>query len=64
MADENEDQWLYGDSTDGKEYTPISVQPESQENDSTPITTEEKSENLDDQKAETAPDPTSEVCYP
>lgn len=62
MADENEDQWLYGDSTDGKEYTPTSAQPESQENDSLPATIQEKSETLEDQKAENVPDAPTEVC--
>lgn len=60
MADENEDQWLYGDSTDGKEYTPTSVQPESQENDSIPATIQEKSEILEDQKTENVIDPPTE----
>lgn len=63
MADENEDQWLYGDSTDGKEYTPTSVQPESQENDSIPATIQEKSEILEDQKTENVIDPPTEVRF-
>lgn len=63
MADENEDQWLYGDSTDGKEYTPTSVQPENQENDSISTTIQEKSETLEDQKTENTPDPPTEVRF-
>lgn len=63
MADENEDQWLYGDSTDGKEYTPSSVQGENQENDNTPVTIQEKSQTLEDQKAENVPEPPTEVRF-
>lgn len=63
MADENEDQWLYGDSTDGKEFTPTSVQPENQENDSISTTIQEKSETLEDQKTENTPDPPTEVRF-
>lgn len=63
MADENEDQWLYGDSTDGKEYAPTSVQPESQENDSISATVQEKSQILEDQKTENIPDPPTQVRF-
>ncbi|XP_017883896.1 pre-mRNA 3'-end-processing factor FIP1 [Ceratina calcarata] len=62
MADENEDQWLYGDSTDGKEYTPASIQPENQdESDSLPATVQEKSQTPEDQKTEDVPDPPTET---
>ncbi|OAD60553.1 Pre-mRNA 3'-end-processing factor FIP1 [Eufriesea mexicana] len=61
MADENEDQWLYGDSTDGKEYAPTPVQPEIQENDSIPTTVQEKSQILEDQKTENIPDPPTQI---
>lgn len=63
MADENEDQWLYGDSTDGKEYTPPSVQADSQENDSASVTNQDKSQSLEDEKAENTTDPAAEVCF-
>lgn len=61
MADENEDQWLYGDSADGKEYVPSSVQPENQENDPISVSIPEKSQALEDQKMEDIPEPPTEV---
>lgn len=64
MADENEDQWLYGDSTDGKEYTPEAVEQESQENDSTIVTNQEKSQTSEDQKMESTTDTAAEVRFP
>lgn len=57
MADENEDQWLYGDSADGKEY--INIQSEIQQNDSTKI--QEKSQIQEDQKMEGSNETPSEV---
>lgn len=57
MADENEDQWLYGDSVDGKEY--INIQSEIQQNDSTK--TQEKSQIQEDHKMEGTNETPSEV---
>lgn len=57
MADENEDQWLYGDSTDGKEYS--NIQSEIQQNDSTK--TQEKSQTQEDCKMEGTDETPSEV---
>lgn len=58
MADENEDQWLYGDSTDGKEY--VNIQSEiQQQNDSTKI--QEKSQIQEDHKMEGINETPSEV---
>lgn len=52
MADENEDQWLYGDSTDTKEYTPATAQADVQQNDLTPGKVQEKSTPQEDQTAD------------
>lgn len=57
MADENEDQWLYGDSTDGKEY--VNIPSEIQQNDSTK--TQEKSQIPEDLKMEGTNETLSEV---
>lgn len=57
MADENEDQWLYGDSTDGKEY--VNIPSEIQQNDSTK--TQEKSQIPEDLKMEGTNETPSEV---
>lgn len=61
MADDNEDQWLYGDSVEGKEYTPTNVQSESQQNDSTLAKIQEKSHSPEDQKMESVNEMPSEV---
>jgi len=60
MADESEDQWLYGDSIDGKEYTP-NIQSEVQ-NDSALAETQEHSQIQEDQKMESINETPSEVC--
>jgi len=60
MADENEDQWLYGDSTE-KEYTPTNIQSEVQENDSMLITIQDKSQTQEDQQMEGTNETLSEV---
>lgn len=52
MADENEDQWLYGESNDGKEYTPTNIQSEVQQNDSLLINIQDKSQTQEDQQVE------------
>ncbi|KYM78376.1 Pre-mRNA 3'-end-processing factor FIP1 [Atta colombica] len=52
MADESEDQWLYGDSTDGKEYTSTNIQSEIQQNDSTLSEVHENLQIREDQKME------------
>ncbi|KYQ58062.1 Pre-mRNA 3'-end-processing factor FIP1 [Trachymyrmex zeteki] len=52
MADESEDQWLYGDSTDGKEYTSTNIQSEIQQNDSTLSEVQENLQIREDQKME------------
>lgn len=57
MADENEDQWLYGDSADGKDYA--NIQSEIQQNDSTKI--QEKSQTQEDRKIEGTSETPSEV---
>lgn len=57
MADENEDQWLYGDSTDGKEYS--NIQSEIEQNDSTK--TQEKSQIQEDCKVEGTNEMSSDV---
>lgn len=62
MADESEDQWLYGDSTDGKEYTPANIQSEVQQNDSILAEAQENSQTQEDQKVEGAGETSSEVC--
>lgn len=62
MADESEDQWLYGDSTDGKEYTPTNVQSEVQQNDSMLAEVQENSQTQEDQKVEGAGEVPSKVC--
>lgn len=62
MADESEDQWLYGDSTDGKEYTPANIQSEVQQNDSVLAEAQENSQTPEDQKLEDAGETLSEVC--
>lgn len=60
MADESEDQWLYGDSTDSKEYTPANIQSEIQQNDSTLAEAQNK-QTQEDQKMEGAGETPSEV---
>lgn len=62
MADESEDQWLYGDSTDGKEYTPTNIQSEVQQNDSMLAEVQENSQTQEDQKVEGVGEASSEVC--
>lgn len=62
MADESEDQWLYGDSTDGKEYSPTNVQSEVQQNDSVLAEAQESSQTSEDQKPEGAGETQPEVC--
>lgn len=57
MADENEDQWLYGDSADGKEYA--NIQSEIEQNDSIKI--QEKSQSEEDIKIEGANETPPEV---
>lgn len=52
MADESEDQWLYGDSADAKEITAVSTQADVEHNDSTPDKMEDKTQPQDDQTAE------------
>lgn len=59
MADENEDQWLYGDSTDGKEYASTNIQSEVQQNDSMLINIQDKSQ--EDQQVEGTNGTSSEV---
>lgn len=61
MADESEDQWLYGDSTDSKEYTPTNVQSELQQNDSTLVEAQENLQTQEDQKMEGVGETPSEV---
>lgn len=61
MADESEDQWLYGDSTDSKEYTPANIQSEVQQNDSVLAEAQESSQTPEDQKLE-GDGEMSEVC--
>jgi hypothetical protein len=61
MADESEDQWLYGDSTDSKEYTPTNVQSELQQNDSTLVEAQENLQTQEDQKMESVDETPSEV---
>ena len=62
MADESEDQWLYGDSTDGKEYTSPNIQSEIQQNDSTLSEVHENLQIREDQKMEGTGEIPSEVC--
>ena len=62
MADESEDQWLYGDSTDGKEYTSTNIQSEIQQNDSTLSEVQENLQIREDQKMEGTGEIPSEVC--
>lgn len=62
MADESEDQWLYGDSTDGKEYTSTNIQSEIQQNDSTLSEVQENLQIREDQKMEGVDEIPSEVC--
>lgn len=61
MADDNEDQWLYGDSAEGKDYTPANIQSESHQNDSAPAKLQEKSQVPEDRKMESAKETPSEV---
>lgn len=61
MADENEDQWLYGDSTDTKEYTPATAQADVQQNDLTPGKVQEKSTPQEDQTADATGEAPPEV---
>lgn len=60
MADDNEDQWLYGDSAEGKEYAPTNISSESQ-NDSASAKLQEKSQVPEDQKGEGVNETPSEV---
>lgn len=62
MADDNEDQWLYGDSVEGKEYTSTNTQSENQQNDSTFSKAQEKSYSPKDQKVDNTDETLSEVC--
>ncbi|KYN20732.1 Pre-mRNA 3'-end-processing factor FIP1 [Trachymyrmex cornetzi] len=61
MADESEDQWLYGDSTDGKEYTSTNIQSEIQQNDSTLSEVQDNLQIREDQKMEGAGEIPSEM---
>lgn len=61
MADESEEQWLYGDSTDGKELSPTNVQIENQQNDSMPINSQETSQILEEKKNDNVPERLPEV---
>jgi len=61
MADENEDQWLYGDSTDAKEYTPASIQADVQQNDSIPDKIQEKIQSPEGEIVEGISETPSEV---
>ncbi|XP_015604820.1 pre-mRNA 3'-end-processing factor FIP1 isoform X2 [Cephus cinctus] len=56
MADENEDQWLYGDSVDGKEAATSNTPSEALEVETTPLSTQEESQNEEEQKMEDIPD--------
>lgn len=62
MADESEDQWLYGDSTDGKEYTSTNTQSDVKQNDSTLAEAQENLQTQEDQKVEGVGETPSEVC--
>ncbi|XP_011704125.1 PREDICTED: pre-mRNA 3'-end-processing factor FIP1 [Wasmannia auropunctata] len=57
MADESEDQWLYGDSTDSKEFISANIKSEIQQNDSTLAEAQESSQTQEDQKVEVADEP-------
>lgn len=62
MADDNEDQWLYGDSAEGKDYTPTNIQSsESHQNESVLTKLAEKSQAPEDQKMESSNEIPSEV---
>lgn len=61
MADENEDQWLYGDSVDGKDYTPTNIQSETQPDDPALIEAREKPPTSEEQTLELANEVLSEV---
>jgi hypothetical protein len=61
MADENEDQWLYGDSADAKEYTPANVQTDIPQNDSIPDKIQEKVQSQEDEIVEGINEIPSEV---
>ncbi|KYN05653.1 PREDICTED: pre-mRNA 3'-end-processing factor FIP1 [Cyphomyrmex costatus] len=61
MADESEDQWLYGDSTDGKEYTSTNIQLEVPQNDSTLTEVQENLQMQEDQKVEGVDEIPSEI---
>ncbi|XP_014470603.1 PREDICTED: pre-mRNA 3'-end-processing factor FIP1 [Dinoponera quadriceps] len=61
MADDNEDQWLYGDSVEGKEFTPPNIQSESHQNDSASAKLQEKSQVPEDQKGEGVNEASSEM---
>ncbi|XP_014598749.1 PREDICTED: pre-mRNA 3'-end-processing factor FIP1 [Polistes canadensis] len=50
MADENEDQWLYGDSADVKDLSPANVLIENQQNESLSINTQDVSQILEEKK--------------
>lgn len=60
MADESEDQWLYGDSTDGKDYAQSNIQSEVQ-NDLILAEAQENSQAQEDQKVEDAGETPVEV---
>ncbi|KAK2580480.1 hypothetical protein KPH14_006220 [Odynerus spinipes] len=61
MADENEDQWLYGDSVDGKELSPPNVQIENQQNDTASANSQEPSQMLEENKSDNAAERISEM---
>ncbi|XP_047370925.1 pre-mRNA 3'-end-processing factor FIP1 [Vespa velutina] len=61
MADESEEQWLYGDSTDGKELSPTNVQIENQQNDSILINSQEVSQILEEKKNDNVPERLAEI---
>ncbi|XP_020289849.1 pre-mRNA 3'-end-processing factor FIP1 isoform X2 [Pseudomyrmex gracilis] len=61
MADENEDQWLYGESTDGKEYVPLDTHSETHQNDSSLANIQKISESQEDQETEKAGEVLSET---
>ncbi|XP_071573609.1 uncharacterized protein Fip1 isoform X1 [Temnothorax nylanderi] len=61
MADESEDQWLYGDSTDSKEYIPANIQSEIQQNDSILAEAQENSQTQGELKVECTGETPSEM---
>ncbi|XP_032682645.1 pre-mRNA 3'-end-processing factor FIP1 [Odontomachus brunneus] len=60
MADDNEDQWLYGDSAEGKDFTPTNIQSESHQNESVLTNLPEKSQVPEDQRMESSNEVPSE----